>query len=151
MNHPSWGDFAAASPELAVATRERLHRRISYLATVRKDGSPRVYPVTPIVAEHDLYLFMEPTSPKGHDLRRDTRFALHAGVEDNEGGGGELAIKGRARSVGDAAERAVAVAASPYPPAERYVLFALSLSEVVLTRYGEAGPIRKRWEAGQDP
>ncbi|MGH2405330.1 MAG: pyridoxamine 5'-phosphate oxidase family protein, partial [bacterium] len=51
---------------------------MAYLATLRGDGAPRVHPVTPIVGEGRLFLFMEPTSPKGHDLRRDGRYALHS-------------------------------------------------------------------------
>ena len=35
------------------------------LATVRQDGVPRVHPVTPIIGAGGLYLFMEPTSPRG--------------------------------------------------------------------------------------
>ena len=84
----TWAELAAAEPELAARVRERLDGRVSYLATVRGDGSPRVHPVTPIVASRELYVFMEPDSPKGRDLRRDGRYALHAGVEDANGGRG---------------------------------------------------------------
>jgi len=77
----SWGDFEAAAPQIAAFARERLHGRVSYLATVQADGGPRVHPVTPIVGGGRLFLFMEPTSPKGRDLQRDGRFALHCGVD----------------------------------------------------------------------
>lgn len=55
--------------------------RIAYLATTARDGAPRVHPVSPFISEQELYVFMEPTSPKGDDLRRDGRFALHAPVD----------------------------------------------------------------------
>jgi nitroimidazol reductase NimA-like FMN-containing flavoprotein (pyridoxamine 5'-phosphate oxidase superfamily) len=143
----NWAAFAAAAPELAVEARRRLHGRVSYLATLRVDGSPRVHPVTPIVDGERLFLFMEPTSPKGHDLRRDPRYALHCGVEDTSGGAGEVIVRGRAEAVGDPGLRSAAIAAAPYEPAERYVLFVLGVEEVVLTRYGEGGPQRERWWA----
>jgi hypothetical protein len=82
----SWTDFAAEVPHLEVVGRRRLERRIAYLATIRADGSPRVHPVSPFIGGGCLALFMEPTSPKVADLRRDARYALHCSVEDNEGG-----------------------------------------------------------------
>ncbi len=143
-----WATFERSAPEIGGAGRRRLHGRVAYLGTIRKDGSPRVHPVTPIVSADALYIFMEPTSPKGKDLERDPRFTLHAGVEDNNGGQGEFALSGEARLVRDSAGRERAVAASSYAPAERYILFALSLSEALHTTYGDAGPLRQRWSSG---
>lgn len=144
---PAWSQFRDAQPALADRARQRLHGRVSYLATVRKDGSPRVHPVTPIVSSAALYLFMEPTSPKGRDLERDPRFALHAAVEDNDGGGGELLIAGTATRVADAASRDEATAASTYAPADRYILFALEVSEVLDTTYPGSRPERHHWRS----
>ncbi|HUG83202.1 MAG TPA: hypothetical protein VMM13_01490, partial [Euzebya sp.] len=84
-----WSDFAAAAPELARFGEERLGAPPAYLATVRSTGAPRVHPVTPIVGAGGLYVFMEPTSPKGTDLRERRWYALHNGVPDTEGSGGE--------------------------------------------------------------
>jgi nitroimidazol reductase NimA-like FMN-containing flavoprotein (pyridoxamine 5'-phosphate oxidase superfamily) len=147
-----WSAFAAAEPALAARGTLRLHGRVSYLATSRRDGSPRVHPVTPIVAPGELYVFMEPTSPKGHDLKRDARYALHAGVEDTNGGdGGEFIVSGAARLVNSLEERARAAAASSYKPADRYILFALTVSEAAATTYGDAGPVRLSWKASGAP
>ena len=144
----SWGDLVAADPALAAHGRARLHGRVSYLATIRADGSPRVHPVTPDVTATALYVFMEPTSPKGHDLRRYPRYALHGGVEDNEGGEGEFLVTGRATLVDDATERATAAAASPYQPvADRYILFRLVVEHAMRTTYADGGPVRERWDA----
>lgn len=144
-----WGAFSSAAPELARIGRERLHGRVAYLATVRADGSPRVHPLTPILSKTALYVFMEPTSPKGHDLRRDARFALHAGVEDLNGGAGEFIVRGRAFLVDEAVVREAAIAASPYAPAERYILFELRIDHAMLTTYGPSGPQRQQWDAAR--
>jgi hypothetical protein len=88
---------------------------------------------------------MEPTSPKGHDLRRDDRYAMHCAVESSSGGSGEFVISGRARLVEDPALRQVATQASSYPPAERYILFELSLEQASSTIYDGGSPVRKRW------
>lgn len=146
MTSASWGAFERAAQRLAAAGRIRLHGRVSYLATIRRDGSPRVHPVTPIVATESLFLFMEPTSPKGYDLRRDPRYALHCGVEDTGGGAGEFVVRGEARLVTDPEERALAVAASTYAPAGRYILFRLDVREAQSTGY-DAGPKRLTWSA----
>ena len=81
----SWKEFTQEAPELAAFGKSRFHSGVAYLGTIRPDGGPRVHPVTPIVGEQ-LFLFMEPTSPKGKDLQRDPRCTLHCSVEDSGGG-----------------------------------------------------------------
>ena len=143
-----WGDFATAEPELAGFVAERLGARPSYLATVRASGEPRVHPVTPVLTADGLYVFMEPTSPKGRDLVERAWFALHNGVADNEGTGGEAAVRGTGRLVADDAVRAAVVAAASYTPEDRYVLFELHPAEVRCNGYGDlALPERRRWVA----
>lgn len=141
----TWGEFAAVEPELAAFGAERLHGAVAYLATTRPDGTPRVYPVTPIIGGGRLFLFMEPTSPKGADLRRDGAYALHSTVGDSSGAGGEFAVRGRAVPVDDPTLRALAAAASTYPPAERYILFTLGVTGALSTVYEDDRPLRRRW------
>src|SRR6185503_3217403 len=90
-----WAEFAKQAPELAAFGEARFRSGVAYLGTLRADGSPRVHPVTPIIGEQ-LFLFMEPTSPKGKDLQRDARYTLHCAVENSSGGEGEFYITGRA-------------------------------------------------------
>jgi hypothetical protein len=144
----TWGSFAAAVPELAAFVAERLRVAPSYLATVRAGGAPQVHPVTPIFTADGLYLFMEPTSPKGADLRERGWFALHNGVPDNAGTGGEASVSGTGQPVDDAAVWATAAAAAGYDPADRYVLFELHPTEVRVNGYGDVTlPEPRRWRA----
>jgi general stress protein 26 len=69
----TWSKLESRSTEIAEFAKARLHNKVAYLATVRKDGSPRVHPFTPIIGEGHFFVFMEPNSPKGNDLRRDGR------------------------------------------------------------------------------
>ena len=140
----SWHEFASQAPSLAAYGRARLEAGVAYLATVSKSGAPRLHPVTPVLGE-SLFLFMAPTSPKGHDLRRGSGYVLHCGVEDTGGGAGEFLVEGSARLVEDPATRAVAEAAASYSPAARYILFELNVDAVVSTVYEEQGPVRQRW------
>jgi hypothetical protein len=147
----SWKELAADSPELAVFGKRRFASEVAYLATVKKDGAPRVHPVTPIVGEGRLFLFMEPTSPKGHDLQRDGRYALHCSVANSGGGQGEFLISGTAELVEDAGSRSVAVKHASYKPADRYILFELDVDTAFSTKYDDDGtPIRNRWRRPGD-
>jgi hypothetical protein len=104
----SWTEFAKQAPELAEFGKTRFQSEVAYLGTLRADGSPRVHPVTPIIGD-ELFLFMEPTSPKGKDLQRDSRYTLHCSVEDSDGGEGEFYVRGRAKLIDDPLVRTRAV------------------------------------------
>jgi len=142
----TWRNLEDHQPDLAAFGRERLDGQVAYLATVRDDGSPRVHPVTPIIGEGHLFVFMEPTSPKGHDLRRDGRYALHCSVSDNSGASGEFFAMGRAQLVDSAELRALAVRLASYTPADRYILFECTIENAASTTYAQDQVIRTRWK-----
>ena len=143
----SWKQLVEGAPELAEFGAARFASEVAYLATVRKDGSPRVHPVTPILGGGHLFVFMEPTSPKGYDLRRDGRYAMHSLVQHSSGEGGEFLITGTARMVEDAGLRAIAVKHATYEPAKRYILFELQVVTAFATIYDDEGtPVRSRWK-----
>jgi hypothetical protein len=142
----SWIEFARQAPALADFGKTRFQSGVAYLGTLRADGSPRVHPVTPIIGEQ-LFLFMEPTSPKGKDLQRDARYTLHCSVEDSSGGGGEFYVRGRATLTDDPLLREQAVRASPYVPQEHYIMFVLTIELAFMNRYVDGKPTPQRWQA----
>jgi uncharacterized pyridoxamine 5'-phosphate oxidase family protein len=142
----SWKNFESQSSDLAEFAKARLHNKVAYLATIRKDGSPRVHPFTPIIGEGHFFVFMEPTSPKGHDLRRDGRYAVHCSVSDTSGESGEVIVTGQAKFIEDSDVRALAVRLCPYNPAERYILFEFDLEHVLITEYKDEGTVRRQWK-----
>jgi hypothetical protein len=143
-----WAEFAKREPELARFGAGRLTEAPAYLATVRRSGSPRVHPVTPIISPLGLFLFMEPTSPKGRDLRERGWFALHNGVPDNAGSGGEFNVSGRGLAVDDPDMWSHVADAASYTPADRYILFELQLSEARCHGYGDVPlPSTRKWSA----
>jgi hypothetical protein len=142
----TWGDFANQEPELASFGAGRLTASPAYMATIRASGAPRVHPVSPIVTNDGLFLFMEPTSPKSRDLRERHSYALHNGVSDSHGTGGEFNVTGHAVLVDDPHVRALVADAAFYDPADRYVLFELMLTEARCHGYGDVSlPARTRW------
>ncbi len=145
----SWKTLEEQQPDLAEFGKERLQNKVAYLATIRKDGSPRVHPFTPIIGEGHFFAFMEPTSPKGHDLRRDGRFAVHCSVSDTSGESGEFFVDGKVKFIEDPELRALAVKLAPYHPAERYVLFEFEPESVVITEYKAGEAFRQNWKFGR--
>jgi len=123
-----------------------MSERVMYIGTVRKSGYPRVHPFTPFLSSGHLFAFMEPGSPKAHDLQRDGRYSIHSLVKDWNGSDGEFAITGRARLVEDADGRAMAVAGCPYTPAERYICFEFQVEECLTTHYIDGKPQYHRWK-----
>jgi hypothetical protein len=142
----SWQDFALAEPALSAFGEARLQGGPAYLATVRSDGMPRVHPVTPIIGEGHLFLFMEPTSPKAHELQRGSGYALHCWVSSNNGGEGEFWLAGHAFLTDSPAMRDLA-AKYGYQPQDRYILFELAVESAFSTIYTDTGePTRKSWK-----
>lgn len=142
----SWKDFAQQAPDLAAFGTARFQSGVAYLGTLRAHGGPRVHPVTPIIGEQ-LFLFMEPTSPKGKDLLRDARYTLHCTVADANGGEGEFYVRGRAILADDPLLRKAAVQAAAYQPQDRYILFLLTVEFAFMNCYVDGQPTPRRWAA----
>ena len=142
----SWKFLEDQQPVLAKFGVERLNGKVAYLATIRKDGSPRLHPMTPIIGEGHLFVFMEPTSPKGHDLQRDGRYTIHCSVSDTSGASGEFIVAGQARLIDDLEVRALAARLSSYTPADRYILFEFDVTSAASTIYSEGQPVRQNWK-----
>jgi hypothetical protein len=83
----TWKQLRQARPDLADASAGLLYQfgvGLAFLATVRKDGGPRVHPMCPLLTDDEMYALLVP-SPKRDDLLRDPRFALHSfPTEHNE-------------------------------------------------------------------
>lgn len=99
----TWNEFAASAPDMAERGHRQLSIPLAYMATVRKDGSPRLHPLSPIFAGGRLFVAIEATAPRRFDLQRDGRYSLHAlppmlGPDYDEF---EFNVTGRASRVSD--------------------------------------------------
>jgi hypothetical protein len=142
----TWKEFAVQAPEIAAFGQARFASGVAYLGTIRADGGPRVHPVTPIIGDQ-LFLFMEPTSPKGKDLQRDPRYTLHCSVKDSGGGDGEFYVRGTGVFSDDPLIRQQAVAASSYAPADYYIVFVFSIEFAFMNQYVNGKATVQRWQA----
>ena len=61
----TWKEFAAAEPDLADIDRSLLFQfrvGLAFLATVRKDGGPRLHPVCPVLSNDRLFMLVTAAS-----------------------------------------------------------------------------------------
>jgi hypothetical protein len=78
-----WAAVAAAEPEFADRVRRVFDaHRHKVLATLRRDGSPRMSGIEVEFVDGELLMGMMYGSVKAQDLQRDPRLALHAASQD---------------------------------------------------------------------
>ena len=142
----SWAEFASAEPALASQVEKRFAiRKHKTLATLRKDGSPRISGIEVEFANGEIFLGMMPGSVKLRDLERDPRLAIHSPTDDPPDGNasgwpGEAKLAGYAREVD--------VPDSPVAGGRR---FRIDITEAVLTHLNEAGDqlVVESWRPGK--
>ena len=102
----TWHEFTLQDPALAALDQERLDRNgLVMLATLRKNGWPRISPVEPLFFNGQLYLGMMWRSQKALDLLRDPRCCVHNTVSDRHATEGEFKVFGRALEITDPGDR----------------------------------------------
>jgi hypothetical protein len=103
------------------------------LATLRRDGSPRISGIEAEFRDGEVWLGSMTGAVKALDLRRDPRMALHGAsedpVEDDPGSWpGDAKLSGKAVEITDPA-----ALKSSSPPGEESHLFRIDITEVVVT------------------
>jgi hypothetical protein len=136
----AWHEFAASAPEFAARIEAALRRQKHMtMATLRRDGAPRISGTEVDLSDGELFLGMGPESRKARDLLRDPRIAIHGPTadppEDPGGWVGEAKVSGRAVEA----------------PAEGYLRFRIELEEAVFTHLNEAGDrlMVEAWHPGR--
>lgn len=132
----SWHEVLSDASEFAIAVQTVFDaHKHKVLATLRRDGAPRVSGNEARFLDGQMYLGMMLDSVKARDLLRDARLALHSATVDPEMRLGDAKIAGRAVEVpvGDEKSRYLAVQGDPGGP---FHLFRIDIDEVVLTRIG---------------
>ena len=132
-----WKEFAGAEPDLADVGRALLFQfsvGLAFLATVRRDGSPRVHPVCPVLSGDRLFVLITPASPKRHDLLGDGRYALQT-FPQPKAGSDEFFIAGKAVLVHDPAVRADVLRDARHMADASETTFELLIDRVMHTRW----------------
>ncbi len=143
-----WRDVEAAAPELAGEVRRRFEaHRHHALATLRRDGSPRISGTEVNFRDGELFIGSMAGAMKARDLGRDARFALHSSSEDPPAWRGDAKVAGRMEEIVDPAEieRVNGTAVGPSH------LFRADVTEIVVVRLNEAGDrlVIESWHEGR--
>ncbi|MGH3484221.1 MAG: pyridoxamine 5'-phosphate oxidase family protein [Nocardioidaceae bacterium] len=153
-----WSDLESRQPRLADLGRRRLiDPGVVLVATIRRDGTPRLSPVEPYLMDGDLWLSMLWQSTKARDLGRDPRLLVHNVITSRDGGGGEFKVRGRAVASEDPAVQlryadAVAASLGWHPEPGRFHLYAIDIDDITVIRYDDATGDQYvvRWPAGRE-
>jgi hypothetical protein len=147
-----WQDVERSEADFAVEVREVFDsQKHKTIATLRRDGAPRLSGIELQFKAGDVAFGMMPGSRKLADLRRDPRTELHSmsTMEEGDESGwvGDARLSGRAREIIDPDERARYTDSPP----EAYPLFVLDIERVVRIKL-EGSPPRlliQTWRPGQ--
>jgi hypothetical protein len=138
-----WSELERRQPRLADVGRQRLlDPGVVLVATIRRDGTPRLSPVEPFVLDGDLWLSMLWRSAKAADLLRDPRILVHGVVTSRNGEEGEFKLRGQARNEEDGSVQrryadAVGQALGWKPEPGHFHLFAVGIDELSYLRYDD--------------
>jgi Pyridoxamine 5'-phosphate oxidase len=130
----SWAEFESARPEFAKRVRKLMStRKHLTMATLRRDGSPRISGTEVQFAGEHLQIGSMPRALKAKDLLRDPRVAIHGPTHDPAKSGG---WRGEAKIAGRAVE---------IPSSGDGNSFRIDIREVVITRLGTHGLAIESW------
>lgn len=139
-----WSEMESAQPQLAELGRRRLvEPGVVLVVTIRRDGTPRLSPVEPLLLDGVLWLSMMWQSRKAADLERDPRILVHSVITSRDGGEGEFKIRGTARAEEDPGlqlryAEAVTSSLGWSPEPGRFHLFTVDIDSVTFIRYDAA-------------
>jgi hypothetical protein len=132
----TWSEVEAEAPELTELARGLFDaHKHKTIATLRKDGSPRISGTEVEFALGDVWIGSMWLAVKAQDLRRDPRYALHSGSADPSDWEGDAKLAGRAEEVDD--DEVKAAVHSRGVPSGPYHLFRCDVSELSVVRVGE--------------
>lgn len=152
----SWDEVTKAAPEIAALARGRIEATgLGFLATLRRDGFPRVSGIEPFFIAGELWLGMMKESLKSRDLQRDGRCCLHNASTDKEVKDGDVKITGIGVLVDDMeakeALRQAVKASSGHDVGTDYDLFRLDVKEIATIRPGDDHLVIGTWREGEVP
>jgi Pyridoxamine 5'-phosphate oxidase len=135
----SWGEVSQTAPELAAAAQEAFDAgKHKTIATLRRDGSPRISGIEAWFWDGELWFGSMWQAVKALDLKRDPRFALHSASDGSPDWKADAKVAGRVDLIEEADRIAAVLGGSgqPAPPGPMH-LFRADLDEVVHTHLNE--------------
>ena len=124
---------------------------LGFIATVRKDGGPRVHPCCPIIHDGGLYVFIMGNSPKRFDLDRNRMYALHSNPCPDKDD--EFFVAGMASRVRSTELREEISNIAKHSVRDDEILYELRIERALHTtwkrpRQPDTEPVYTKWRAG---
>jgi len=155
----SWAELRLEAPALAEAGQKLLFRirpqvGWAFIATLRKDGAPRLHPVSVVQAQDRLYVIIPHSSPKCADLLRDGRYALQAFPPPDSEAGAEFYLAGAAERIQEPGVCQAILDETGVRVEAGEVLFELLLERAMVTHLVAEGtpeehPVHLTWPAAR--
>jgi hypothetical protein len=137
----SWKELEEREPDLVKLARTFFDaHKHKTMATLRKDGSPRISGTEVEFKDGEVWLGSMPNARKAQDLLRDPRVAIHSGSDDPPTDDQPGDWTGDAKLAGTATEVTDPAIKEPYgehAPPGPFHLFKVDVTELVVTRLGE--------------
>ena len=135
-----WGSVRVAAPEFAAAVQAAFDaHKHKTLATLRRDGSPRLSGTEATFTDSTIWFGMMPDSRKLADVRRDPRVALHSAVTDETMPLGDAKLSGRAVEITDL-DRFRQLTGREDAGGVDFAMFELDITGLAITRLGGDPP-----------
>ncbi len=145
-----WDELEAEAPELAARVKQRFGAsKHNLIATLRRDGSPRLSAVEVQHSGGQLWVGMMGGSRKAADLQRDARLALHSAPIDLELVDGDAKVSGQAHEVVDPAEIRAWLGDLGAQPPGPFHLFRVDVEEVSIVRVAGDRLVIDAWRSGR--
>jgi hypothetical protein len=135
----TWSEISTNAPDLASAVERSFGvGKHKVMATLRRDGSPRVSGTEVVFRSGEVWIGSMPGARKAQDLQRDPRIAIHSPTVDEELTLGDAKLSGTAVEVTEPAVIEAWLAAgaeegAQAPPPGEFHLFRIDVTEVART------------------
>jgi hypothetical protein len=125
-----WAEIEEEAPDLAGMARKLFDAGVhKTIATLRRDGSPRISGIECLFVDGDLWFGGMWQGVKALDMLRDPRFALHSASSDPAKFEGDAKVAGTAEEITDPKKQKEILTQAPPGPAH---LFRADINELVI-------------------
>ncbi|GAA4029087.1 pyridoxamine 5'-phosphate oxidase family protein [Allokutzneria multivorans] len=147
----TWSDVEASAPQFARRVRDSFDAHTNKtIATLRRDGSPRISGTEVEFVDGQLWLGAMWRSRKAIDLQRDPRCAVHSGTGNGgESWTGDAKLSGTAVEITDSVRhKEISDASAGEAPPGPSHLFLIDIDEVVHTHVEGNRLVVELWTEG---
>jgi hypothetical protein len=145
-----WSEVEAAAPDLTALARTYFDaHKHKTLATLRRDGSPRISGTELEFRRGEMWIGSMWRAVKALDLQRDPRYAIHSGSDATDWTG-DAKVAGRVEEIEEQERKHAVYPPGETPPGPMHV-FRCDVTELVVVRLGDPADhlVIESWHEGR--